>query len=262
LAVGLGMGAAVAAVGCPPGIASADPTAFDPNNFAVSIDGFTLFQEGTATATSGTGDLAIADGANSSAVADSGFLDMASAFGTDSEATTVGAGASPGGLDVASAFGTDSEADSFGGFFDAASASGTGSTALVGVFNTPGSFDVASAFGNAFAAAGDGNFDNAVTFDPFGTITSAAFAEHGSGDYASIFGDGDSAMAGGPGNLLGNGDIAAVFGNDSTALAGADLTGNTGNFDLAADFGNMLDANATGANFLIEVMTILGNLGL
>ena len=39
LAVGLGIGAAVAAVGYPPGIASADPTAFDPNNFAVSIDG-------------------------------------------------------------------------------------------------------------------------------------------------------------------------------------------------------------------------------
>ena len=75
LAVGLGIGAAAAAA---PGIASADSdpldaAAFDPSalvadpalpasglNLAISIDGYTLLQVGSAQAFSGTADLAIA----------------------------------------------------------------------------------------------------------------------------------------------------------------------------------------------------------
>ncbi|MCV7258197.1 hypothetical protein [Mycobacterium shimoidei] len=68
LAVAVVVGAAAAAI---PTTASADPFApFDPNNFAISIDGFTLFQVGTAHATSGIGDFAIADGDGSDAVAE------------------------------------------------------------------------------------------------------------------------------------------------------------------------------------------------
>src|SRR5277367_4028343 len=112
LTVGLGIGAALAAT---PGVASADPVSpLDPNVAAASVDGvtgtlgtaavdpaalpdpdiaisfsgITLLQEGTANATSGTGDLAIALGANSDADADAagGIFDSAFAVGTGSEA--------------------------------------------------------------------------------------------------------------------------------------------------------------------------------
>jgi hypothetical protein len=63
LLAGLGLVAALAT----PGAASADT--FDPNDFAISIDGITLFQVGTATAHSALGDIAIADGNNSTAIA-------------------------------------------------------------------------------------------------------------------------------------------------------------------------------------------------
>jgi hypothetical protein len=65
LAVGLGMGAAVAST---PGIASADPFSFDFNDIAISFDGTSLLQEGTASAHSGTAgefNFAFADGAHS-----------------------------------------------------------------------------------------------------------------------------------------------------------------------------------------------------
>jgi hypothetical protein len=114
LGVGLGIGAALASM---PGIAAADPTpdpniygaidasvlqdafpAADPSlNIAISVDGVPLLQEGTASATSGSGDFAIAVGNDSSATATGGIFDMASA-GTDSTAT-----ATDGNFDVASA---------------------------------------------------------------------------------------------------------------------------------------------------------------
>jgi hypothetical protein len=84
LAVGLSVGAAMAATAA---TAAADPLPpFDPSNLAISIDGMTLFQEGTATATSGMGDIAIADGANSFATATGGLFDYASAEGPNSDA--------------------------------------------------------------------------------------------------------------------------------------------------------------------------------
>src|SRR5271169_3880264 len=108
LAVGLGIGAALAAT---PGVASADTLATDPLSWlagpdlgdlsaaalpaaptldlAISFDGFSLFQEGSATATTTTGEfgLAIASGANSDATATGGLFDTAFADGTSSAAT-------------------------------------------------------------------------------------------------------------------------------------------------------------------------------
>ncbi|MGH3971299.1 MAG: hypothetical protein ACRDTV_25160, partial [Mycobacterium sp.] len=91
LAVGLGIGAAVAAT---PWVASADGGSGQPDpsiaadvallmpagpaitpDLAISVDGFTLFQEGTATATSDPGDIAIAFGDGSTATAQGGVLD-------------------------------------------------------------------------------------------------------------------------------------------------------------------------------------------
>jgi hypothetical protein len=100
LAVGLGIGAAPAAT---PGVVSADPDPlppFDPSDFAISVDGFTLFHEGTAIASSGFGDIAIADGAHSDASANLGIGNFASADGTMSVAT-----ASSGSFDSATAVG-------------------------------------------------------------------------------------------------------------------------------------------------------------
>ena len=116
LAVGLGIGTALATI---PWIALADPfpPPFDPNNYAVSMDGMTLFQVGSAHAFSAFGDFAIADGADSDASA-IGFGDAASAYGPNSFAQ---AGGSEGGRS-----------------FDFASAEGSNSTAFAG---SDGSYD-------------------------------------------------------------------------------------------------------------------------
>jgi hypothetical protein len=200
LAIGLGIGAALAAT---PGVASADPVspldanvaaasvdgvtgtlgtaAADPAapldpDIAISFSGITLLQEGTATATSGTGDLAIAIGAGSEADATGGILDSAFADGTSTEAAAGG-----GILDSAFADGADSQAiAAFGngdlaflvntgsiydvaeaggksptvlGSFDIASVVGTDSSATAGASaTTPGDFDLAGAFGDVLDA--------------------------------------------------------------------------------------------------------------
>lgn len=169
LAVGLGIGAAGAATswtayaddGSPPSDPSiaADITFLAPNpaaasDMAVSVDGFTLFQQGTATATSGTGDIAIAFGAGSDANATGGFGDIAFANGTDSAATAI-----YGNGDLASALGDHT----------AAVAGGTSLTVL-------------------------GNNDIAEVFDPFGTVGSTATAGAvedfpGNFDLGAVFGD-------------------------------------------------------------------------
>jgi hypothetical protein len=190
----IGMATALAAA---PGTASADPSAplvpdvaaaadglagvpalaapaVDPSlNLAISFDGMTLFQEGTASATSGTGDLAIAVGADSSATATGGLFDSAFASGTDAgatadgtldTATAIGTGgdASAGGsgnLDSATAIGPEEEAFVSGGYLDSATAVGSESAAHV----AEGNFDVGVVLGDSNVAfAGEGNFDLAA----------------------------------------------------------------------------------------------------
>jgi hypothetical protein len=85
LAAGLGIGAAIA---CTPGIASADPVSFDPNDIAISFDGYSLFHEGSASADSGSvGDFnfAFADGAGADAVAIDGDDNTAIDIGNNND---------------------------------------------------------------------------------------------------------------------------------------------------------------------------------
>jgi hypothetical protein len=144
LAVGLGLGATVAAT---PGVASAD-------DMQISIDGMDLFPiaGNTATATSDSGDIAIAVGNGADANATGGFGDFAYVDGAGSTAEA-----------------------GFNGDFDSAVVVGANSTAEAGfgvcgvlcAFPLPGGilptpnyeFDTAAAFGNSLNAdATSGSF--------------------------------------------------------------------------------------------------------
>src|SRR5271166_303952 len=242
LGVGLGIGAALAST---PGIAAADPTP-DPNiygaidasvlqdalpaadsNIAISIDGFSLLHEGTAAATSSSGDFAIAVGNDATATATDGFGNYASASGTDATATA-----------------TD-------GNFDFASANSVFSTTGGTATAEDGNFDVAQEGGlNGVATAGNGSFDSAFALTG---ASGSAVAQFGSGDFATDIGDG-SAIAGGTSGLLGNVDFADNFGSLMEAMAGSSDTA-SGSFDLAAILaGGTPDAIATGMNFLVCIL--------
>jgi hypothetical protein len=167
LAVGLGVGAAFASM---PAIASADTSsdwlstvdsflssaapAADTTpalNLAISMDGVTLFQEGDATAASGSsGDIAVANGAGASAYA-FGTDNYASVDGTDSSAVA-------GGYDAAQASGsTDDTAFAFGNN-DFSYAGGDGAS-------NPGTFDYAVIFGNDNTALAGGDGAGAGSYD-------------------------------------------------------------------------------------------------
>jgi hypothetical protein len=187
---------------------------FDPNDFAISVNGVTLFQVGTATAQSGTGDIAIADGADSKAIA--GGVDQ------------------PGQFDTAVADGPGSLALSGNGNFDSAFVNGADSFAAAGSgAQATGNGDFVEVLGadsKAFAGAFFGNTvpssnDYAVIDDPFGSV-------------------GDNAVAGG-----GNSDYAAVLGDSSNAAAGLD-----GNSDFALTLADSLNASATGGSFLTDIL--------
>jgi hypothetical protein len=185
LALGLGIGAAVAAT---PGVASADPSidpfssidqllgglavpAADPAqalDIQVSISGLDLFPTAgnTAIADAGPGSIAIAIGAGS--FADTGtFGDVAFADGANSTAETLGL---VGGLDSALVFGANSTAEAGGliGSLDSALVFGANSTAVAG--GLAGGLDSALVFGaNSTAEAGNpagssGFFDLAAAF--------------------------------------------------------------------------------------------------
>ena len=248
LAVGLGIGAAVAFT---PGVAAADSSSpFDVSwvdslvspdaaqtssglDIAISINGTSLLDVGNATATSDTGDIAIAIGSGATASATDGTGNFAMADGTDSNAYAgfyaEGAG---GNNDFATAIGTDSDAFAYAGNQDSATAMGT----------------------DAVVFAGNGNSDTASVVDPTGTDGSDASALNGDNNFASVFGDGDAASASGWYNVYpGGNNIAEVFGTDSSANAGSEPFTASGNFDLAAAFGDTLHATATGANYLVDI---------
>jgi hypothetical protein len=201
LAVGLGIGGAVAAT---PGIASAE-SSFDwlsavdsfltsgalpaadstPElNLAISFDGMSLFQSGTAYAESGpNGDIAIANGAGSTAYA-FGNNNYASVDGTDSHAIAGGySDTLAGGSSDNTAFVFGDNSTGFAGTTDA---------------SNPGTFNYSIIFGDnnqAFAggdATGSGSYDGAyVEGDNLGT------AQAQGGDYLAdilkFYGDGGNA---------------------------------------------------------------------
>jgi hypothetical protein len=256
LAVGLGIGSAMAAM---PWVAYADPTtdavssidlgglalpgaadsasSFDFSNMSLSIDGMTVFHDGTATATSGSGDFAFADGAGSIAnatggtgntaiaegagagsTADGGTGDYASATGDDSFANANGTS------DYASANGYDSEANTFIDSNTTVIANGAGSSVVIdsdkdlgiadgtnATAGAEGSNDIAAVFGNDSSAnVIEGSNDIAAVS---GSNSSASVLD-GSTDVAAVSGDGSTAGAG-----FGTGDLAAVFGDGQSAYA-------------------------------------------
>lgn len=279
LVVGLGIGAAVASM---PGVASADPSSpFDvnqadpswllapaadssPMNFDISINGMDVLNgHGTAVAESGTGDIAIAIGANSTANATGGTGDFAYAEGTNALAASGGNASSS--YDSAIDIGNNVDPSSYPGAPDGAYA---GAGSLIGndaAGAGSGSHDLAIDFGNnglsdvtgfpgdggnsgAFAgaggligAAGDGNNDfayNVGNLDGFGLGPAAV---NGNNDSASEVGNMTGTNLGSfAGN--GNGDIASELGPNSSAFAGGEFgSATTGNYDLA----NVLDPFGT-----------------
>jgi hypothetical protein len=276
LAVGLGIEAALAAS---PGIASAD-------DIQISIDGMDLFPTAgnTATATSGMGDIAIAVGANSDAVAEGGFGDFASAFSTGSAGATAfagddAAGATGNNFDFASAVGNDVDAaaandssfpDTTGSSFDFASAVGgngvfSASVAEAG-FNGSGDsasavgLDVISIAGASANAAAPANFDSASALGNLTTPTTNVTDAIAGGGITGLGGSNDLAFIVDPFGTVGGFasagdgtfDLASVFGDNSSAAAGF-----AGNFDLAAAFGDMLNATATGGSGLVDILPSL-----
>jgi hypothetical protein len=268
LTVGLGIGAVVAT----PGIAAADPVLpvdlsdlntpaivdgaaaavpafsapgfdFDPNDFALSISGIVVFQRGSATATSGFGALAVADGTDSSATATGGLFDNASATGADSSATAnglfadagaTGAGSSAtttGGLfDNAIVNGTDSSATTTGGLFDNAIVNGTDSSAT----STDGLLNNAFVFAdNGAAAAGPGNLNLAAVLssglNATATGTGVVDIVPSSVDASSMMDPGGAAAAGDASGASTSSDdllSAAVtdFTDAKTVLASIDVS--------------------------------------
>jgi hypothetical protein len=234
LGVVLGMGAAVAATSA---IASADSTdidaaAFDPSaliadpapaaaglDLAISIDGQTLFQEGTAVAYSGTDDIAIAYGSDSIATASDGTGDYSFADGTDAQANS-----GIGDDDSAVAVGSGSAAAAGSGNGDSAFADGADTDVVAGGDYTPGTPDTVDVAGDDCYASAVGNNDFAYAGPDVGSVPSTTDV---------------------------TGDIATIIGNSSDAWAGA------GNYDFAGALGEAVMSNATGANFLFELMPSL-----
>jgi hypothetical protein len=254
LAVGLGIGAAVAAT---PGTASAT------TDFDISIDGMDVFNGGgTATATSGLGDMAIAFGPNSNAVAEGGFGDFASAFSTGSggafaRAGDEAVGATGNNFDYASAFGNNSDAlagtplgdfpDTIGSSFDFATAvggNGAGAGALADAGEN-GTGDYASAVGEnvesdagfSHDAAAPANFDWASAWGNIFTPTSSFT---------------DAISGGGGLELGGSNDLTFVI--DPFGTVGSEALAGLGhNFDLAGALGDNLTATSFLADFLAHI---------
>jgi hypothetical protein len=233
LAVGLGIGLAVAAT---PGVAVADSSADWLNdlfggaalpvpdvNLAISIDGYSLVSEGTASAASGKGDIAIAYGDGAYASAQGGTGDFALASGSEADVASGGLSTDTGAnddtaVDIGNNSGYDDAAWAGNSDLNGGTDGGTGSgdTAIDIGNNSAGNDNFASSFGddtsvgegavagdgdsniadsvgpNAYTFAAGGNSNIAYVFDPFGTGagSEADAGAYGNSDLAAVFGDG------------------------------------------------------------------------
>jgi hypothetical protein len=272
LAVGLGVGAAIAST---PGTASADsstdwlssidsllggvlPASSTPSglDYQISINGTDLFPtaDNSATATSGTGDIAIAYGADSSATAEGGTGDYALADGTYALANAGSLTGTSDNYDSAIDIGNNVNPTTYPGAPDGAYAGGA---SLIGGADTgTSSNDTAIDIGNngvstdtsfpgdggntgAFAgdggligASGAGNGDTAINFGNDNGFGLGPAAVDGSGDYASQDGDYTGTNLGSLAGF-GNDDIASVVGPQSSAYAGGSGPSDLGNNDIA-----------------------------
>jgi hypothetical protein len=289
LAVGLGIGLAVAST---PGVAVADSsadwlddlfggaalpaTAVPDVNLAISIDGYSLVSEGTASANSGSGDFAIAygDGASASAVGGTGDFALADgsgayagAGGSDATDNLPGATGDTGAdddtaIDIGNNSGFGFTTGAVAGNVDLVGGPGggtsSGDTAIdIGNNNSviEGNvypFDGAFAGdGGLLSGEGTGDDDTAVVV---GT-NNLAGAVGGNTDVANVVGTNSFTFAG-----LGNDDVGSVFDPLGTAGSGA-YAGFSGNSDLAAVFGDGLNSTSTnGGDFLYDILSPSGDL--
>ncbi len=270
--MGLGIGGALAAT---PGTASADssdwltavdsflsgvavPAASDASalNLAISFDGMTLFQDGTAYAYTGSnGDIAYANGAGATAYA-FGTNNYAGVDGTDSTAIS-------GGYNDALA-GTSADNTAF--------AFGNNDTAFAGTTDAanPGSFNYSIIFGNGDGAysggtaAGAGSYDGAYVE---GNNLATALAQGGNHllDFVKFYGDGGTPAAAATTDLLGSDPSGALADGSAfwTDLFSGDTAGATGALadgsGVWADLLSSLDGGsfAAGAsNFWAELATL------
>jgi hypothetical protein len=269
LAVGLGIGAAVAST---PGVARAD-------DFQISIDGMDLFSttDNTATAYSGSGDIAIAygDGASASAVGGTGDFALADGSGAyagaggsdaynglpgftgdtgadDDTAIDIGNNSGFGFTTGALAGNTDlngSGADGGTSSGDTAIDIGNNSSVLEGnVYPFDGAF---AGEGGLLSAPGGGDDDTAIVVGP----SSLAGAAGGNNDVADVVGPNSFALTG-----VGNDDDGDVFDPSGTVGSSA-FAGFSGNSDLSAVFGDGLSSTSTkGGDFLFDILSPSGDL--
>ena len=252
LAVGLGIGAAVAHSP----VASADDL-----DFQISFDGYDLFPttDNSATATTVTGEygLAIAygDGANASAEGGTGDYALAVGSGAYAEAgapggsgnnfdSAVDIGNNTGGgyagaeailgsdnsaIQIGNISGGDSGPEAENGNYDTVINDGNITQTDWNSYAGGGNDNFAESVGtNSYAAAGGyglasvGNNDIALTFDPFGTQGSIAYAgvqypTAGDNDLAAVLGVDDATASAGGSNYLY--DIVTALGNESGTAA-------------------------------------------
>jgi hypothetical protein len=214
LAFGLGVGAAVASgsavagadsstdwLGSVDGLLSgtALPASSSGLDLAISYDGYTLIQEGTATAHTATGEygVAIAEGSGAYAYAGGGIGDLAEAEGINGHAI---AGGAPGDT---------------GANFDSAIDIGNNELPSTGAAN--GAY---AGNGDLGGGSGTGSYDTAID------IGNNANGAGGGGN------EGAFAGAGGLGGVAGDGnhDTAIDIGNNSGLFDGADALGGSNNF--------------------------------
>jgi hypothetical protein len=295
LAVGLGVGAAVAHSPVASADSSTDwlssidsflggsalPAPSSGLDMAISYDGYSLVQEGNATAYTVTGEdgLAIADGSGAYAYAGGGTGDVAEAEGTNALAIAggepgTGTGAYDTAIDIGNntndlteGVGGDNGAFAGAGGLSGASGDGNNDTAI-DIGNNSGFGDGATAdegngnyasesgstvgeYNGAYSGFGD---DNTVIDDvSYTTNFGGVSAEYGNDNFASVLGPENS------GAVAGYGDSNIVYVVDplgSTAISAT--SGYGGNSDVAAVLWTDGNALASGADHLYDIITALG----
>jgi len=241
LAVGLGVSAAVISA---PGSASADSSsawlsdligglsipAAAPStlDLQISIDGFDLFSKtgNEATATSGSGDIAIAYGVGANASATGGVGDFAYAQGSNAFAAAGGSSTDTGAnYDTAIDIGNN-DAPTVGTQPDGAAA---GNADLIGnVSGATGSDDTAIDIGDNTSYNGIGGYDGAFA----GGAPMFTESGNGNGDTAIDIGD-NSGFDNGSFAVFGNNNYAGDSGSNTGFLEGAYAAAGNGNTALA-----------------------------
>jgi hypothetical protein len=260
LAVGLGIGLAAFAT---PVVAVADSSTDWLNDFfggaalpapgvpdlnlAISIGGHSLVSEGTASAASGKGDIAIAYGDGASASAEGGNGDYALADGSDALASSGGLSTDTGANhDTAIDIGNNSD------FFDGSDAGAGGLVAGVGNGHGDIAVDVGNSTGGVdgpWAVAGNDNY--AGSFGDSTIVGEGAVAGDGDSNIAEAVGLNTYSFADG-----GNSNIAYVFDPFGTGAGSEADAGAYGNSDLGVVFGDGLTStSATGGGFFAELLS-------